>query len=66
MSKLEVIQILDVLMDDPEDVPDLNVVSQIAAGSKSPIALMCSVVELMWKMAERPEEFDEAVAKLYE
>lgn len=64
--KSEVIQVLDVLMDDPATEPDMNVISQIAAGSKTPIGLLQDVVYLLWLSAERPEEFDKAVVGLYE
>lgn len=65
-NKSEIIRVLDVLLDDPQSGPDMNVISQIAAGSSTPIGLLQDVVYLLWLCAERPLEFDEAVVGLYE
>lgn len=64
--KTDLIQVLDVLMDSPEESPDMNAISAIAAGTDKPIALMCALVEMLWLASEKPEEFDEAVCALYE
>lgn len=64
--KTELIQVLDVVMNEPERSPDLSAISAIAAGSKRPISLMCELVHMLWLASEHPEEFDKAVCALYE
>lgn len=62
MSELE--QIIDVLFDDPTTIPDMNIISHIAAGSERPIGLLKDVVYILWLASERPDEFDEMVKAL--
>lgn len=62
----ELVQLLDVLLDQPDREPDLNIVSHVIAGSQQPIALTQQLVLLLWLAAERPHEFDQRVLDLYE
>ena len=61
----ELIQIMDILMDEPGQYPDLSAVSAVVAGSEKPIALVQGLVYLLWLSAERPEEFDSEVVRLF-
>ena len=61
----ELIQIMDILMDEPSQYPDLSAVSAVVAGSERPIALVQGLVYLLWLSAERPEEFDSEVVRLF-
>ena len=61
----ELIQIMDILMDEPGQYPDLSAVSAVVAGSERPITLVQGLVYLLWLSAERPEEFDSEVVRLF-
>lgn len=60
----EIIQIMDILMDDPNSYPDLDAVSAVVAGSTKPIALVKGLAYLLWLSAERPDEFDSELSRL--
>lgn len=62
----ELMQVLDILMDDPTSEPDTSAVSAVIAGSSKPIALVQGLVRLLWLAAERPDEFDTEVVALCE
>ena len=61
----ELIQIMDILMDEPSQYPDLSAVSAVVAGSEMPIALVQGLVYLLWLSAERPGGFDSEVVRLF-
>lgn len=60
----ELMQIMDILLDDPATEPDLNAVSAVIAGSAKPIALVQGLVHLLWLAAEKPDLFDSEVVRL--
>lgn len=64
--KSDLIKILDVLLDEPNNSPDMAAIKNIAATTPLPVTLLAEVVRLMWLACERPHEFDEAVLALYE
>ena len=60
----ELMQIMDILMDEPNQMPDLEAVSTIIAGTDKPIALVQGLVYLLWLAAEKPEDFDAEIVRL--